>query len=71
MVLFLSPDTPASPSRRGPKPRGRKVKPLTIAITLEQRAALEVLADTRQTSISDVVRTFIADGLAAISSAHI
>ena len=54
------------PKRRpGPKPRGRTVVPLTITVTHAQRAALEVRADTERTSISTVVRRFVAAGLAA------
>ncbi len=53
-----------SPRRPGPKPRGRRVVPLTITITPEQRAALEALADVQRVSISTVIRQFIAAGLA-------
>ena len=52
-------------SRPGPKPRGRTVVPLTITVTHAQRAGLEARADMEQTSISTVVRRFIAAGLAA------
>ncbi len=63
--MFLLLDGRNAPrSRRGPKPRGRKVKPLTIAVTMEQRIALEALADARGASISEVVRQFITHGLA-------
>ena len=59
-------DGPApSRHRPGPKPRGRTVVPLTITVTPVQRTALEVLADSEQSSISKVVRRFIAAGLAA------
>jgi hypothetical protein len=51
--------------RPGPKPRGRTVIPLTITVTHAQRTALEALADSEQSSISMVVRRFIAVGLAA------
>ncbi len=51
--------------RPGPKPRGRTVIPLTITVTPAQRAALDVVADTEKSSISMVVRRFIAAGLAA------
>ena len=51
--------------RPGPKPRGRTVVPLTITVTHAQRAALEARADTEKSSISTVVRRFIAAGLAA------
>lgn len=51
--------------RPGPKPRGRTVIPLTITVTHAQRTALEALADTEKSSISMVVRRFIAVGLAA------
>jgi hypothetical protein len=51
--------------RPGPKPRGRTVIPLTITVTHAQRAALEVRADTERTSISTIVRRFVAVGLAA------
>ena len=56
-----------SPPRRrpGPKPRGRTVVPLTITVTHAQRAGLEVLADTEKSSISTIVRRFVAAGLAA------
>jgi hypothetical protein len=62
--------TPAdgrSPPRRrpGPKARGRTVVPLTITITHAQRAALEARADMEKSSISTVVRRFVAAGLAA------
>ncbi len=43
-------------SHPGPKPRGRKVVPLTITVTRAQRTALEVRADTEQVSISTIVR---------------
>ena len=53
------------PKRRpGPKPRGRTVVPLTITVTHAQRAELEARADTERTSISTVVRRFVAAGLA-------
>jgi hypothetical protein len=51
--------------RPGPKPRGRTVVPLTITVSHAQRTALETLADTEKSSISMVVRRFIAVGLAA------
>src|SRR6478609_12004591 len=56
-----------SPPRRrpGPKPRGRTVVPLTITVTHAQRAGLEARADMEQSSISTIVRRFIAAGLAA------
>jgi len=59
-------DGRAPPKRRpGPKPRGRTVVPLTITVTHAQRAGLEARADMEQTSISTIVRRFIAAGLAA------
>jgi hypothetical protein len=56
-----------SPPRRrpGPKPRGRTVVPLTITVTHAQRAGLEARADMEKSSISTVVRRFVAAGLAA------
>ncbi len=51
--------------RPGPKPRGRTVVPLTITITHAQRAGLEARADLEKSSISTVVRRFVAAGLAA------
>jgi hypothetical protein len=51
--------------RPGPKPRGRTVVPLTITITHAQRAGLEALADAEKSSISTIVRRFVAAGLAA------
>ncbi len=69
MFSFLDGRNAPKP-RRGPKPRGRKVKPLTIAVTLEQRLALESLADARGTSISEVVRQFIAQGLTSTENAR-
>ncbi len=56
-----------SPPRRrpGPKPRGRTVVPLTITVTHAQRAELEARADAERSSISTVVRRFVAAGLAA------
>jgi len=68
MFSFLDGRSPPK-ARRGPKPRGRKVKPLTIAVTTEQRLALEALADARGSSISEVVRQFITHGLAAVAIA--
>jgi hypothetical protein len=60
------PDGRAPPRRRpGPKPRGRTVVPLTITVTHAQRAELEARADSERSSISTVVRRFIAVGLAA------
>ncbi len=54
------------PRRRpGPKPRGRTVVPLTITVTHAQRAALEARADAEKSSISTVVRRFVAAGLVA------
>ena len=50
--------------RPGPKPRGRTVVPLTITVTHAQRAGLEALADTEKSSISTIVRRFVAAGLA-------
>ncbi len=56
----------SSPRRRpGPKPRGRTVVPLTITVTHAQRAGLEARADVEKTSISTIVRRFVAAGLAA------
>ncbi len=64
MVTTL--DGHAPPKRRpGPKPWGRTVVPLTITVTHAQRAELEVRADAERTSISTVVRRFVAAGLAA------
>lgn len=51
--------------RPGPKPRGRTVVPLTITVTHAQRAGLEARADSEKSSISTVVRRFVATGLAA------
>lgn len=50
---------------RVPKPWGRTVVPLTITVTHAQRAELEVRANTERTSISTMVRRFVAAGLAA------
>ena len=52
--------------RPGPKPRGRTVVPLTITVTPAQRDALEAMADSEKTSISAVIRRFIAVGLAVV-----
>ncbi len=51
--------------RPGPKPCGRTVIPLTITVTHAQRAALEARADVEKSSISTIVRRFVAAGLAA------
>ncbi|MDQ2785233.1 MAG: hypothetical protein M3Y58_09560 [Chloroflexota bacterium] len=54
------------PKRRpGPKPWGRTVVPLTITVTHAQRTALEALAGEQKSSISTIVRRFVAAGLAA------
>jgi len=59
-------DSRLLPRRRpGPKPRGRTVVPLTITVTHAQRAGLEARADSEKSSISTVVRRFVAAGLAA------
>jgi hypothetical protein len=59
-------DGRSPPKRRpGPKARGRTVVPLTITITHAQRAALEARADMEKSSISTIVRRFVAAGLAA------
>ncbi len=64
--MTLSHDGRAPPKRRpGPKPRGRTVVPLTITVTHAQRAELEARADSERSSISTIVRRFIAAGLAA------
>jgi hypothetical protein len=52
-------------SRPGPKARGRTVVPLTITVTHAQRAELEARADSERSSISTIVRRFVAAGLAA------
>lgn len=66
MVTTHTPVGLAPPRRRpGPKPRGRTVVPLSITVTHAQRAALEARADTERSSISTVVRRFVAAGLAA------
>jgi len=56
-----------SPPRRhpGPKPYGRTVVPLTVTVTHAQRAELEARADMEKSSISTVVRRFVAAGLIA------
>ncbi len=51
--------------RPGPKPRGRTVVPLTITVTHAQRTELEARADMEKSSISTIVRRFVAAGLAA------
>ncbi|MGI8688809.1 MAG: hypothetical protein ACR2M3_09550 [Thermomicrobiales bacterium] len=59
-------DRLAPPRRRpGPRPRGRTVVPLTITVTHAQRAGLEARADSERTSVSTIVRRFVAAGLAA------
>jgi hypothetical protein len=59
-------EAPSRPrSRPGPKPRGRTVVPLTITVTHAQRAELEARADRENSSISTIVRRFVAAGLAA------
>jgi len=64
--MATTPEGRSPPRRRpGPKPWGRTVVPLTITVTHAQRAELEVRADTERTSISTVVRRFVAAGLAA------
>lgn len=64
--MTLSQNGLSPPRKRpGPKPRGRTVIPLTITVTVAQRAALIALADTQTSSISAVVRQFIITGLAA------
>ncbi len=53
------------PKRRpGPKAWGRTVVPLTITVTHAQRAELEARADREKSSISTIVRRFVAAGLA-------
>jgi hypothetical protein len=57
-------DRSSLPRRRpGPKPRGRTVVPLTITVTHAQRAGLEARAEVEKTSISTIVRRFVAAGL--------
>ncbi len=64
--MIITRDGHAPPKRRpGPKPRGRTVVPLTITVTHAQRAALEARADAEMSSISTIVRRFVAAGLAA------
>jgi hypothetical protein len=64
--MTATPDGRAPPKRRpGPKPRGRTVVPLTITVTHAQRAELEARADRERSSISTIVRRFVAAGLAA------
>ncbi len=59
-------DGRSPPKRRpGPKPWGRTVVSLTITVTHAQRAGLEARADSEKSSISTVVRRFVAAGLAA------
>ncbi len=59
-------DEPTRPKGRpGPKPRERTVVPLTITVTHAQRTAVEALADTERSSISTIVRRFVAAGLGA------
>jgi hypothetical protein len=66
--MTTTPDGRAPPKRRpGPKPRGRTVVPLTITVTHAQRAELEARADRERSSISTIVRRFVAAGLAATS----
>jgi len=54
----------------GPKPRGRTVLPLTIAVTMAQRALLDGIAARECITVSAVVRRLIVAGLAA-SDAHV
>ncbi len=62
--MFPSHDRPATARvKRGPKPRGRNVYPLSIAVTAAQRARIEGIADRREVTISEVVRGFIEAGL--------
>jgi hypothetical protein len=63
MTTILDGQSPPK-GRPGPKPRGRKVVPLTITITHAQRAGLEARADVEKSSISTIVRRFVAAGLA-------
>lgn len=64
--MTISLDGRAPPKRRpGPKPRGRTVVPLTITVTHAQRAGLEARAEMEKSSISTIVRRFVAAGLAA------
>jgi len=49
----------------GPRPRGRTVLPLTIAVTMAQRALLDGIAARECTTVSAVVRRLIVAGLAA------
>ncbi len=64
MVISVDGHVPAR-RRPGPKPRGRTVVPLTITVTHAQRAGLGAMADRQKSSVSTVVRRFIAAGLAA------
>lgn len=64
--MIVSPDgLPPPKGRPGPKPRGRSVVPLTITVTIAQRASLIALADAQRSSISAIVRQFLVIGLAA------
>ncbi len=64
--MITTQDVRLLPRRRpGPKPRGRTVVPLTITVIHAQRAGLEARADSEKSSISTVVRRFVAAGLAA------
>jgi len=54
-----------SKGRPGPRPRGRTVIPLTIAVTPAQRLSLKAVADVQKTSISAIVRQLIVAELAA------
>ncbi len=67
--MTTTPEGPSPPRRRpGPKPHGRTVVSLTITVTPAQRAALETRADAERSTISEIVRRFIAAGLASGAS---
>ena len=62
----------ASPSERsGPDPRGRTTVPLRVTITLAQQTAVRARAEEQGCTADELVRRYIADGLAAPISAKV
>jgi hypothetical protein len=58
--------SPAEPS--GPDPRGRTTVPLRVTITRAQQAAVRARAEEQGCTVDEIVRRFIADGLAGLAA---
>ena len=68
--IGATPREQPAPERDDLKRSGGKAAPLRVTVTRAQQAALQARADAQGCTVSELVRRFVADGLATPESAQ-